>query len=781
MPRGWRSVARWSGWLLLALWVSGWAAPALLDAQTPQRPVLSIPRLNRAPELEDFLEMQPNDLMAGRLAKIEGFIQRDPSDGAPSTQRTVAYLGYDDRNLYFIFVCFDSEPGKVRARMVRREDTAGDDAVGFLLDTFNDQRRAYVFISNPFGIQYDALANEGQEVDATFDTVWHSRGKLTPQGYVVWIAIPFKSLRFSPDPAQTWGILLARTIPRVNENTYWPHYSARIEGRMNQAALLQGLRDISPGRNFQFIPYGLFRSFRAPDFRDPAQPRFVRDRADPDVGVDAKFVFKDQLVLDVAVNPDFSQVESDEPQVTVNQRFEVFFPEKRPFFLENANYFATPINLLFTRRVLDPQFGVRLTGKVGSYALGGFLIDDEGPGRSVPPGDPLFGKRALFGIVRVNRDIFRQSTLGMIFTAREFEGSSNRVGGVDSRLKFGQNWVANLQAVASSTQQLGGTRLGGPAYDAELRRSGRKLNYQLEYNDRSPGFRTEPGFLLRPDIRRLGQTLSYRFRPEGRWLISWGPDFFYSHVWDHSGLRLDWVSDTAVYAELTGQTLVGVGYNNQRERLRPQDFPVLSAPQDFNRKHFGVLAQTSYFRQVSVTAVGRWGQRINFFPQAGQPPVLADWNDLTFQLTLRPLTQLRIDNTYLLTRLRDRASGTAILNDHILRSKINWQFTRELSLRVILQYNATVTNCTLAGPPVPPNCALTSLPTAKNFNADVLVTYLLNPWTALYVGYNSNLQNFDPALAQVNPPSDLSLVRPRNDFINDAKQFFVKFSYLLRF
>ena len=151
------------------------------------------------------------------------------------------------------------------------------------------------------------------------------------------------------------------------------HCSSRIEGRLNQAATLRGLVNISPGRNIQLIPFGAFRSFRSLDTRDEDRPQFVRDRADFDGGLDAKLVFKDSLVVDVAVNPDFSQVESDEPQVTVNQRFEVFFPEKRPFFLENASFFETPINLLFTRRIADPQFGVRLTGKLGPYALGAFL------------------------------------------------------------------------------------------------------------------------------------------------------------------------------------------------------------------------------------------------------------------------------------------------------------------------------------------------------------------------------------------------------------------------
>jgi hypothetical protein len=529
------------------------------------------------------------------------------------------------------------------------------------------------------------------------------------------------------------------------------------------------LENISPGRNIQLIPYGTFRAFRVLDTRDPDRPRFVRDPAEPDAGLDAKFVLKDSLTLDLALNPDFAQVESDEPQVGVNERFEVFFPEKRPFFLENSSFFETPINLFFTRRIADPQFGVRLTGKVGRYALGALVADDQSPGKLVLSDDPLHRKRALFGIVRVSRDIFRQSNLGLIYTDREFEGSFNRVGGLDGRLKLGQNWVANFQGVASSTQFLDGSRLAGPAYDFEIRRSGRQLNYELEYNDRSPGFRTEPGFLRRPDIRRLGQTLRYRFRPEGKFLIAWGPQFVYNRVWDHSGTRLDWTYDNNIFWDFIRQTTFGVGFNNQRERLRPQDFSVLPDNRDFNRKHWGFVFRTSYIRQVSFGVRYLWGQRINFVPPEGREPVLANWSDGNFDLTLRPLTPLRIENTYLLRRLVDRATGAGILNSHILRSKWNWQFTRELSLRVILQYNSVLAN---------PD--LTALETSKNFNADFLVTYLLHPGTALYVGYNGNAQNLE--LLDL-PPLDnhFEIVRHRRRFTHDGRQFFVKFSYLFRF
>ena len=182
------------------------------------------------------------------------------------------------------------------------------------------------------------------------------------------------------------------------KSAFWPQYSSRIAGRLNQEGDATGLENISPGHNFQLIPYGIFRSFRELDLRDLDHPKFTQRDAYGQIGLDAKAVLKDKFVLDATANPDFSQIESDDPQVTVNQRFEVQFPEKRPFFLENSNYFQTPIPLLFTRRIVDPQWGVRLTGKDGPWAVGMLVADDASPGAEVAPGNPLFGQHAYFAV-----------------------------------------------------------------------------------------------------------------------------------------------------------------------------------------------------------------------------------------------------------------------------------------------------------------------------------------------------------------------------------------------
>lgn len=754
------------------------------------RPVLTISRVNKPPLLDDYLSMEPSDKVKGKMTKVEGFIQQRPRDGEPATQRTDVYVGYDDKNIYAVFVAFDTEPSAIRARMMRRDNVFDDDAVSFLLDTYHDKRRAYLFSCNPFGVQQEARWVEGSggssSYNPSFDTIWHSQGKLTSEGFVVSMAIPFKSLRFSPSAVQTWGVYFGRWLPRVNESAYWPWVSSRIQGRVNQAATLKGLENISPGRNIQIIPFGFFRSFRSLDRTDPNQPQFQTNNADPDGGMDAKFVLKDSFVVDVAINPDFSQVESDAPQVTTNQRFEVFFPERRPFFLENASYFQTPINLFFTRRIADPQLGVRVTGKSGPYAIGALIADDQSPGRGVLATEPAYGKRAKFGVLRINRDLPGESTIGMIYTDREFMGSSNRVGGVDGRIKMGKNWEANLQAVTASTQFLDGTHTGGPAYDVEIRRMGRKLYTNFEFNDRSPGFDTLTGFLpggsgrrsyrgrrltprvqLRPDIRSVRHYTRYRFRPEGDFLIAWGPNVSLNPSWAHDGTRLDLLYGTSMNWEFMGRTYFTLYYDGTRERLRPVDFNEFSVNQDFAGSRKGFYLDTSYFPEVSF----RWdfsvGTRINYYPPEGEEPGLANVTSTNLGMILRPLTPLRIQNTYILERLTGRSNfgKSSVFNNHIMRSHWNWQFNRELSLRVILQYDTVLANS-----------SLTDLDTKKNFNADFLMAYQVNPWTALFVGYNGNLQNID----LLTTPLGSQIVRT-NPFLYDARQFFVKFSYYIPF
>ncbi len=808
--------------------------PAPKPALTP--PALTIPRLTRAPALENFLGMKPEGEIALQMAKVTGFVQRNPHDGEKVSEETDAYLGYDQKNLYLVFVCSD-DPGKVRARMSPREDVYDDDQVAVLIDTFHDRRRAYEFQTTPLGVQWDAIYTEasrqetGGNWDVSWDAVWDSRGKVTSRGFVVWMAIPFKSLRFPATKEQKWGIVLYRNITRKNEESFWPKVSRKVQGRLRDEATLYGLEGVSPGRDIELIPYGILRGFRGLDTRDPENPFFQSAAVQGQTGMDAKFVIHDHFVVDMTANPDFSQVESEDPEITVNQRFEVYFPEKRPFFLENEDYFRTPFDLFFTRNIQDPSAGIRLTGKEGPYSVGVIATDDRAPGLAIPNSCPsssldcldnLYGMRSYFTIARVSRDIFKQSSVGAIYTDWECPatGEYNRVGGADAWLKLNATWTLQGQAVTSSSHLLGlnaanpfstceanqspfssgnagsGNYFAGPADKVEVLRNGLHFNYDGSYQDVSPGFVTVPGFVNRVDIRGLYNLVYYRFRPKKGWILNWGPSIIQRYVFDHEGNRLDTYYDPYFKIEGRGQTLIYFDpYEELRERLRPQDFAFIGLPgvtqnQDYHEHRSEARFYTQYLRKVAVTAVYDWGDGVNFVPAANALPqsLLSRLNTASASLTFRPMKPLKIENTYLFERLRATENeylaalsensgvpiGKGIFNNHIVRSKWNWQFTPQLSLRVILQYNSVLANT--PGNTIYP---YTYLPTQKEFNADFLLTYLVHPGTAIYVGYNSDLQNLDRELTP-GPEGPAGLYTAKG-YINDSRQLFVKVSYQVRF
>src|SRR5882672_3040363 len=770
------------------------ASPTRVPAQAPppardvaKIPLSRIPRVHRAPKLEDFLESQPRET---ELA-VTDFRQNSPGDGTPATEPTTAYLSYDDKNLYVVFVCQD-ESGTVRVHLSRREGSDQDDGVGVLLDTFRDFHRAYFFFSNPLGVQTDAIYTEGQGYDLSFDTLWGSSGRVTKDGYVVFFAIPFKSLRFSHGPEQTWGVALYRTILRKSEYDYWPYVTQRVEGLTQQFAPVGGIAKVSPGRNIQLIPYGLLASdhfLNQPNPPSPATPPTFLDEFEHRAGLDAKLVVKDSLSFDVTLNPDFSQVESDDPQVTVNQRFAVFFPEKRPFFIENAGFFATPINLFFSRQIAHPQFGSRMTGKLGKWTLGALAIDDRQPGQGFTSGP--YDTRAVEGVVRVTREFGNQSYIGGFFSSRDFADTSNRVASIDARLKLSKNWVINVQGVHSWTRQdLNAERkclsfassdpaIGsqqGNALWADASYSGRHFTFSTNYNDFSPNFCTELGFVNRIDIRQNNAFGGYFWRPNKNKIIDFGPTFSETVDWNHAGILQDWGVGLGFQVDLTKQTTISISRGEAYE---------LFANIGFRKHGTSFFVSTQPYKWISLSTRYTQGIGENFFPPPGVPPSLGNVQRLNFGFTLRPSSRLRLDETLIYYRLGTRTSsasplfsaGQSIFNNYLNRAKLNYQFTKELSLRLILDYNATIANPTLldvqrnvggsdSGPFAP----------TKQFTTDVLLTYLLHPGTAVYLGYNNGYSDLN---LRAGTPVPITVQGAPNN--STSRLFFVKVSYLLRY
>jgi hypothetical protein len=405
-----------------------------------------------------------------RIAPESGFVQTEPLEGQPVSERTEVRIFYDDRNLYFAFWCYDREPEKMIARYDTHDARTYSDSVNIFLDPFGDRRTGYYFSVNARGVQFDALMTEGGDpFDSTWDGIWQSAARLYDWGWAAEVAIPFKSIRFAP--GQTWGINLGRDIVRKNESANW-QLVARFDGfmRPSKAGLLEGIGDVEPGRNLEIIPYVSSRVRRgAFDVRDNGEKY--------EGGADLRWGVLPNATVNLAVNPDFADTEADEIDITVS-RFELFFPEKRAFFNEGANFFTTPMSLFFTRRVGarlpdgQPQrilVGAKLTGKVGPWSLG--LLEARTQEQDFR--DPGTGLRetaagANFFTARGQADIWGNSTLGFVTVNRDQEagatGSTQRVHGLDLKVIRGEHvrWVSQWAYNQNQTTAEGGIhRMGG--------------------------------------------------------------------------------------------------------------------------------------------------------------------------------------------------------------------------------------------------------------------------------------------------------------------------------
>jgi hypothetical protein len=723
------------------------ALPTGAGAQNRAR----IPEVTTPPSIDDYLSESPAALALG------GLRQREPNDGDDVSQPTRVYLSHDATHLYAAFVCVDATPSAVRARLSKRDAIAQDDQVVVMLDTFHDRQRAYLFAVNPLGIQADALISEGRDDDYSFDTVWRSTGRLLPNGYAVLMAIPFKSLRIAADAEGDWGVAVSRIVPRNSEQSFWPYVTRRVEGLVHQFAQVQRPPRAAGGRNIQLIPYLAGSTAK---FLDASRSTFSSP-TDRRAGLDAKVVIRDAITVDVAVNPDFSQVESDQPQVAINQRFELFYPEKRPFFIENASFFKyvrtaatdpttrnVPDMLFFSRRIQDPDLGARVTGKVGRWSFGSVMAHDRGLGAQSVDGG------ATINVARVQREI-GQSTVGAFVTSRSHGEEGNIVGALDVRLKLSPNWIVAAQAVTSRSKAADGRITTGPAYNGSLFYSSRRVLYSLFYSDRSPSFRTALGFVPRTDIRQIEQYGEYRWRPRSGPVVAFGPNAYTRLNWNHAGELQEWIVRFPFEVHLKGRTQVFVRRVESSERFNGVDL---------RQKFQTINVTTEWLKWLSINEGFEWGRQPNYFPPAGSAPIVGASTSATIGLTFRPTPRLRYEQTYLYSGLdaRGQTSETRIFRNHIARSSVNYQFTRELSIRAIADYNAVV-----------PNPQRVRLVNDERVGIDTLLTYQLGPGTAVFVGYTTGLQNLQPL-------DGLPAIRIQDPTTVVGRQLFLKMSYLLK-
>lgn len=759
--------------------------PTAIPTDAPKEqpiPQGNVPLLQQPLRISDFTqsdEMKPSPALAAQLTHITGFIQSSPNDGKPATEDTEVWIGGTSSALSFVFICHDHNPGAIRTHLARRENILKDDNVSVLLDPFADHRRGVIFTVNPSAVQADAAWTENNNPDYSYDQVWDSDARITRSGWVALISIPYRSLRFRPG-AQGWGVVFMRSIPRNSENDTWPRIAANISGVLPQEGTLRGVEGVTGSRNLQIDPYGLVQSERTLNNQDPLQPYFSSRHLEGIGGGDAKAIIKDDIVIDATLNPDFSQVESDQPQFTVNQRYPVFFPELRPFFLENANYFSTPINLLYTRNIVHPEYGIRATGKLGSTNLGVLAIDDRSPGEAFPIGDSLHGKHALFAIGRVSQDFGKGSSLGVIYTDEEFGGSWNRIGGIDFTARLNDHWTSQGQIVESSTKGLsdaGSTAsyFAGPASYLEFTRNGHSFNFDNTSQDFSTGFVSQVGFIQTANIRSNQTHASYQWFPKHSIIQSFGLEGNNNLAFDHKGNRVYHYTSGDPFVAFPRKIIIAPLVGENSDTLTPAQYPLLKAPRNLTENYGGFVLKGAPLSQLNFNLVFTHGGNPNYNPPAGAIPFLLHQEFLQALVSVNPLRSLTLDNTYLLDRNHSAVDGASVFENQTLRTKINYQFTRALSARVIVEYDSLLVNP-----------AQTSLERTKHVSTEALLTWLPHPGTAIYLGYNNDLQNLDRSLCNrlINGSCDPNNnnVAPRStQYLNFGRQFFLKASYLLRF
>jgi hypothetical protein len=740
---------------------------------------LKVPSISAPLRLTDFAGMTPRPELKDKLLHIQGFIQNSPRDGQPGTEDTEVWMGYTKSSLYIVFICHDRHAGEIRGHLARRENVLNDDNVSVLLDPFQDRRRGIQFTVNPVGVQADAAWAESNGPDYSYDQVWDSEGQVTRDGWMAMMAIPFRSLRFRPGHSN-WGVVFMRNLPRNSESDFWPRVAANVSGVLSQEGTLEGIEGVTGSRNAQINPYVLGQNERTLENVDPLNPFWSSRHFEGTAGGEAKAILKDSIVFDATINPDFSDVESDQPQFTVNQRYPVYFPELRPFFLENANYFITPIQLVYTRNIVHLEYGGRVTGKMGRTNLGLFITDDREPGQTVAPGDPLYNKRATFAVGRVSRDLGKGSSIGAIYTDEEFGQGWNRIGGIDFTARMNDKLTIQGQTVESST--LGTVDSGtpptysaGPASNIQLQRNGHAFNMFSNYQDFSTGFVTDLGFIQTADIRGDQTHLTYQWFPKkNKTIQSWGVETNQNVASNHQGDRVYHYSTFDPFLLLARNVVIAPIGGENSDTVGPQNGYALTRDKNFTENFGGLVMRGAPLSQLNLNIVALRSGNVNYNPVAGRAPSLMNQQTVSLLFTLQPLRQLTADNTYLLDRDHSVANGALVYESQTFRTKVNYQFTRAISARIIAEYDSTLAN--------PQE---TSLPRTKQIGTEALFTWLPHPGTAVYVGYNNDLQNLDRSLCNRLPDGQCdpnNTAPPRSPFyLNDGRQFFVKASYLFRF
>ena len=709
----------------------GMSWSALASAQTPARATVAgakratATRVSEPPTIDGLLDERG----WAQATPIGDFVQSEPTEGQPATERTDVRLLYDNKMLYIGVVCFDSDPSRIVATDSRRDSSlSGQDSFELILDTYHDRQNGFIFGTTPVGLQYDAqVRNEGETlrggppsglgggntggagagVNTNWDASWEVKTRVTDTGWTAEFAIPLRSLRYGPSP-QLWGVNFVRTIERKRESVYWSPVSRIYTlARLSSAGELRGL-DVPAPRDFKLMPYASGSTNR--NFTNASQGQYDKTR---EWGIDGKIGVTSSTTLDLTYNTDFAQVEVDEQQINLT-RFNLLFPEKRPFFLENRGLFAVgrpgEVDLFFSRRIgisdsgaLVPiQGGARLTGKARGTNIGLLNMQTDEVGSEWANN---------FTAARVSKDLRNRSGLGAIAVSRVGTGrlagdnNWNRTFGVDGKL--GIHEAVTLSAFAARTQTPGATGREH-AYSTAFEFRQRKYESTLSYAEVGEDFNPEVGFLERTDGYRQGSmTLRRHIRTAG--LAKLGlrelePHASYESYWGFDGLQ-----ETATlhidnrWDFENGYSLASTALNVQYEGLRKpfEVYPGVIVPAGHYRSPY-FLMNSSTDRRKWIS--GSFNVNIGGFLSGSQVSIAP---------TLNIRQEGRLTSSVRLTRNDiDLPQGKFVTN--LATARMTYNFSTLINASTLVQYNDRT----------------------RRWSTNLRFTWLRTAATGLYVVYN---------------------------------------------
>lgn len=730
-------------------------------------------------------------------ALLRDFSQYLPNDNRPAEDSTTVLVWYSPTAIYFGIRAYQ-DSSSVRATLADRDKITGDDYVEILLDTFNDRHQALVFGVNPLGVQADGTLSDAARttinitssivtgayvLDLNPDFVYESKGHRTAWGYEVEMRIPFKTLRYQTRDPQNWGLNVIRVVQATGHQHTWTRVLQTQASFLAQSGTLTGLTDLHRGLVLDVTPEATSTLNGSPQ---PTGWRYGGGA--PRLGATVRWGMTTTLSLNATARPDFSQIEADVPQIQFDPRVALLFPEKRPFFLDGLELFQTPVQLIYTRRFIDPAAAIKLTGKVSGTTIAA-LSGIDGSDASASGAD-----HPLLNALRLRQDFADQNSLGVVYTDRVEGSSFNRVAAVDGRLGLGDAWALNFQGGGSATRDSAAARLRwGPMWRATLVRSGRRFGIRLASTGIGDQFQASSGFISLPNAVQNSVTPSYTIvGAPGSWLESFTSNVFLNERWDQyrhfSGgkpaddLQADFSSGLTLRGGWqlgAGVSVESFGYpaelfaNDWIERVRGavvDTIPFTGTPRLPNLD-LGVNLQTPNFQSLSFSAFVLVGRDENFFEWATGHIIIGN-----VDVAWRPTTQLRTELIYDHQQVIRPDDGSSVSLVRVPRVKIEYQLARPIFLRLIGQYTSNETDALrddsrtngsiLVRNPIT-GAFTRTVPTMSNaFRIDWLFSYHPTPGTVGYVGYGNSMQ--EPTAFRFHALSR----------VNDG--FFAKLSYLFR-